>query len=419
MDRFHSLSFRKKLQAGCYGLVISYSFILLIVLLSAELALFTSLVIVAIPMGISYFLIQRFERVLTEPITDISQVALGIAKGNFSLRAEALTDDSLGELGRSFNQMSDKLRDILSETNIMTRHVSESSRDMFHKNEFLQDVIAQVNTSAAELATGANQISAEIVNVTSATKDIEHKVNTYADSTRSMSSRSAQMLELIDKGKRAVEKQGQGMNESIASTATVATTIQQLAEQMAGISKFTRTLSDIAEQTNLLSLNASIEAARAGEHGRGFAVVALEVRKLAEASTQSTKEVFALVRGIEDGIRRTISSISSNEEVVSSQAHLIQETEIVFNEIVDSVHFISEQIQSFVDESEGMVSTAQNISFTMDQISTFTQQSAAGTKEVSSSMNEQTGAVKDMLKQAEEMLQVVTRLQQSIQVYKL
>jgi methyl-accepting chemotaxis protein len=283
----------------------------------------------------------------------------------------------------------------------------------------MEIVMKQVNVSAQELAAGANQISEEISSVSIATKDIENKVVDYARSTREMSERSETMRQLVEQGKTAVNSQSQGMKRNVEATTTVASTIERLAEQAAGISNITKVISEIAEQTNLLSLNASIEAARAGEHGLGFAVVAQEVRKLAEEASKSTKEVFSLVRHIEEGIRHAVASIATNEDIVRNQTVLIGETERIFNHIVDGMQFVTEKIHSFVSESDQMLESAQQISQTMENISAITEQSAAGTQEVSASMNEQIAAVRETVQQSEQMNQMVTKLQQTIQIFKL
>lgn len=419
MERFQSMSFRRKLQSGCYMIVALFALVHLLIAFIKGASLLQELLVSLLMVVLAIPVIRLLERTLTGPIEDMTRAALSISKGNFTQRLEVTTHDALGELAASFNKMVDKLREILLETSSITKHVSESSRDMFLKNQELKDVIGQVTVSTNELAAGASSISEDVAEMTVSVKDIEAKVATYARSTQIMNERSNDMIHLVDKGRHAVESQSLGMKSNVAATKAVALTINELAGQAGGITKITHAIKDIAEQTNLLSLNASIEAARAGEHGRGFAVVAQQVRLLAEEATRSTREVFGLVRSIETGVREAKVNIEANEEIVGMQQKTIEETEAVFRDIVDSIQYITEHIQAFARESDSMLEGARKIAASIESISAITEQSAAGTQQVSASMNEQIAAVQSMVERSEKMTHTVSQLQRTIQIFKL
>lgn len=415
---FNALSVRSKLMFATYTNLT----ILTVLALTITIILdgnFMALLIVAIASyAIAFPIIGFVNNAITSSFDEIQSAANRISKGDFTqmIDVEAI---SAGELGHTFNSMVTKLRELLSETMNITKHVSETSRSIFDKNNSIQTTMEQVAVSATELATGANEISEDVSDMTDSINEIELKVANYAHSTKEMNVRSEETIHLVNKGRVALETQSVGMNRNIEATEKVAATIKELAEQAKGISAMTKAISEIAEQTNLLSLNASIEAARAGEHGRGFAVVAQEVRKLAEESTASTKEVFNLVKSIDKGIQDSLHNMKVNEEVVSMQAAHIRQTEEIFSQIVESIQFIGEQIFNFSKESDSMLDSAQKISAAIQNISSITQQSAAGTEQVSASMNEQIPSVQAVVAETEQMLNMSTQLQRAIQVFKL
>jgi methyl-accepting chemotaxis protein len=104
----------------------------------------------------------------------------------------------------------------------------------------------------------------------------------------------------------------QSTREIANDIGSVVAKMQELGSASERIGNIVEVIDAIADQTNLLALNAAIEAARAGEHGRGFAVVADEVRKLAENSAQSTREIGLLVKDIQAKTDQVVKSTTAS-----------------------------------------------------------------------------------------------------------
>ena len=111
----------------------------------------------------------------------------------------------------------------------------------------------------------------------------------------------------------------------------------------------------IAEQTNLLALNAAIEAARAGEQGMGFAVVAEEVRKLAERSAESTKEIGELISGMQkeaqDAVGITEKAVETVEKGVAA-GQVMSDALKEINRTVEEVDTCASAISSAIREQK-------------------------------------------------------------------
>jgi methyl-accepting chemotaxis protein len=140
---------------------------------------------------------------------------------------------------------------------------------------------------------------------------------------------------------------GRAVNETVAA-------MRQIAEKV-------RIVDDIAYQTNLLALNAAIEAARAGESGRGFSVVATEVRKLAERSQMSAKEI---------------------EQLASSSVQLAGRAERMLDDMLPSIKQTSELVQEIALASADQSCGADQINMAMAQLNQTTQQNAAASEEL-------------------------------------
>jgi len=217
-------------------------------------------------------------------------------------------------------------------------------------------------------------------------------------------------LNTVSTGEKSVHFQEVKMNESKAFVSKVSDAISALAEKSKEIGDILVVINGIAEQTNMLSLNAAIEAARAGEQGKGFAVVANEVRKLAEQSEHSVKQIEELINEVQTDIENAVQEMNKVEKVVGDQEEAMSETIKSFMSISEAVSAITENVKAVNEKSSGITKSAKEAEVTIGQVTSSIEESASATEEIVASAEEQTGAVQGILAAAETLSELAETL---------
>lgn len=248
--------------------------------------------------------IQNIQQKLNEEnsfIKDVQIFTNHIKSGDFTQIISTNTTN------KALNDLKDSLLDVQK---VLSKDICKNSKDVL---EILQSYQSNDFTKRlkddAKIANGINLLGEEISKMLQTSLNqgelLQQKANNLNTFIQSLSDSSQEQAHSLGESVVSVEQMSISMNSIFEKT-------QEVTSQSEDIKSVIDVLRDIAEQTNLLALNAAIEAARAGEAGRGFAVVADEIRKLAERTQKSLREV-------ELNINVLVQSIGEMNEDINRQ----------------------------------------------------------------------------------------------------
>jgi len=234
-----------------------------------------------------------------------------------------------------------------------------------------------------------------------------------------VNSASNKVRDVVEEGLKEIDNLLRVTEESNEVAKEISEGILKTHESSSKIGQASNVIASIAEQTNLLALNAAIEAARAGEMGRGFSIVAGEIKKLAEQSSKSTKEIDEIVKELQSNAQHAVKTMERVSEITKEQTDSVMKNKdkyILIEEAMESTLEVLEELNASGQEIENMKNV---IIDTLQNLSAIAEENSAATEEISASIEEQTAFIEEIANASDRLSDLAQKLQAIIEKFKV
>lgn len=375
---------------------------------------YITVVLIVVAGAIALYAGSTIARSIRKTMKDVVGGLKKAETGDLSVRFETKRKDEFQMLTQSLNNTLGGICRLVQETRQFGETVNGMSGDLAEYTSQVNDSMQQVCTAVDEMAQGSQHQAEESDNSNRRMESLFHRISGISERTTSMGALADTVMAEVSDGQSIITGISEKSDETITITKALGEEIRDIESQSLEIQNIVSVINGIAGQTNLLSLNASIEAARAGAYGRGFSVVAEEIRKLADQSKESSKQIQEIIAKITETTKQTGTSARQTEEIILNQVQSIQNTVGVFLRIKESTEKLVSELHQTLQDMENVTADRTQVSDSIQNISAISEETAASIEEVTASLNEEMHMVESIARHAESLKQQMAVLNGSM-----